>query len=285
MVPMKRALIVEFTKMSGAGNDFIVLDNRFYNFSYDELSAISLRMCPRHHGIGADGLLALAPASQDEADYRMVYFNADGSQGTMCGNGVRCLIRFARHAGFDDEEVTVETASGLCHARVGRDAASPIRIYLPAPRHWRPFIQLQSALPEAIESVHYVWPGTEHVVCFASGVAEAPVTAWGSVIRRDAALAPNGANVNFVQVRKKDTLRVRTFEKGVEAETLACGTGAIASAAAARLTGRVDSPRVCVDMPGGRLTVGLGHGQVFLEGPATTVYRGSFEADAADLAT
>ena len=281
---MERALIVEFTKMSGAGNDFVVLDNRFYNFSHKELAAIAQRMCPRRHGIGADGLLALAPTSQGDADYGMVYINADGSEGTMCGNGARCLARFARHAGFDSNNMTLATASGLCRAHVEADPDRPVRIYMQMPQDWRPSIQLEQALPGSIRNVHYVWPGTEHVVCFTPDVDHIPVNAWGATIRHDPALAPAGANVNFVEVHRPDVLHVRTFEKGVEAETSACGTGAIASATAARLVGQITSKRVNVDMPGGRLTVGLTDNQVYLEGPAITVYRGSFEAHPDDLA-
>ncbi len=285
MVPMKRALIVEFAKMSGAGNDFIVLDNRFYHFSAEELSAIARRMCPRRHGIGADGLLALEPAKQNGAAYRMVYINANGSEGTMCGNGACCLVRFARQAGFDADDVTLETASGLCRAHVKADAASPVRIYMQVPQHWRPSVHLHDTLPEAIDHVHYLWPGTEHIVCFTAGVADAPVSTWGPAIRHDPALAPAGANVNFVEVRRANTLTVRTFEKGVEAETLACGTGAVASATAAWLTGKVATTCIRVDMPGGTLTVGLDKDQVYLEGPAVSVYRGSFEANPADLSS
>ena len=134
-----------------------------------------------------------------------------------------------------------------------------------------------------VADAHYIWPGTEHLVCFVDRVADIPVGAWGPAIRQDEALAPAGANIDFVEVVDDDRLFVRTYEKGVESETLACGTGAVASAVVARMLERTESDRIYVDMPGGRLTVGFrleegGVQDLYLEGPAEVVYRGTFEA-------
>ena len=264
--------------MSGAGNDFIIIDNRFYHFSDDELSDIARRMCPRRRGIGADGILALAPATQEGYHYRMRYVNADGSVGTMCGNGVRCL---ARYAGITEEIFRMETDAGGCDVFVPADGELPVRIFVPPPQDWRPQQALVWEPPSAIKSVHYLWTGTEHVVCFVDDTEAALVPVWGAAIRHDRMLAPVGANVNFVQVLAEGngaamaTLRVRTFEKGVETETLACGTGALASVLTAQRAGHIKGTVAEVQMPGGLLSVGVD--PLYLEGAATLVYRGTFE--------
>ena len=284
---MPPKLVVEFTKMNGAGNDFIVVDNRFYNFSDEELSSLARRFCPRRTGVGADGLLAFARPRDDAHHYRMRYLNADGSVGTMCGNGARCLARFARTAGLTQEALVFETDAGVFRALVPHDAAAPVRLYVDPPRHWQPDHPLDADTDAMAGAVHTIWTGTEHAVCFVSSSADAPVGTWGPVLRQDPALAPTGANVNFVEIDEEGEggvarLRVRTYEKGVEAETLACGTGAMASALAARLLGRIGSETVEVEMPGGTLTVGFrldgeAVSKLYLEGPAVTVFRGTLE--------
>ena len=285
---MPRKLIVEFTKMDGAGNDFIVIDNRFYNFSDDELADLARRFCPRRVGIGADGVLAFARVADEAHHYRMRYVNADGSVGTMCGNGARCLARYARHAGLLDETLLFESDAGIYRATAPPDPEAPVRLFVPPPRHWNPDQMLAGSLPEPIDAAHYLWTGTEHLVCFVDDVAATPVQAWGPAIRHDAALAPAGVNVDFVQIldeghrRQPAALRVRTFEKGVEQETLACGTGALASALAARFLERIQANTAQIHMPGGILGVGFErNGEavtgLYLEGPATTVYRGTIE--------
>lgn len=273
--------------MSGAGNDFIVLDNRFYYFSDEELSALARRFCPRRVGIGADGLLALNTAEHPASHFRMRYVNADGSFGTMCGNGARCLARFARQAGIDVEDMVFESDAGRSLARVPQDPQAPVSIFFGPPRHFSPEVPLVGGGAAEVERVHGIWTGTEHVVCFTPSVAEMAVEVYGPMIRGDAALAPTGANVNFVEVLPDrgngvSQLRVRTYEKGVEAETLACGTGAMASAIIARHLGHTAASRTEVHMPGGTLTVGFDLDgdavtNLFLEGPAETVYRGSVE--------
>lgn len=288
------ALVLDFTKMNGAGNDFIVVDNRFYHFSGDELSALARRLCPRRTGIGADGLLAFAAPQDDAHDYRMHYYNADGSLGTMCGNGARCLARFARLAGMTREELSFESDAGVYRAHAPADPAAPIRLYVQPPRHYRPDVPVEAELARHMRPLHYIWTGVEHVVCFVEQADATPVGSMGRAIRHDAALQPAGANVNFVEVRNGDggagtlpRLHVRTFEKGVEDETLACGTGAMASALVARLQGQVASDEVEVQMPGGLLRVGFAFEggtpdgdrvrDLYLEGAADVVYRGTVE--------
>lgn len=284
---MERKLVLEFTKMNGAGNDFVVIDNRFYNFSDPELSDLAHRLCKRRFSLGADGLLAFSTPDDPKHHYRMRYYNADGSLGTMCGNGARCLARFARLAGIQDPEMTFESDAGPYRAFVPEGADGPVRIYFQPPRHFTPNKQLTGSLASHVGPVHYIWTGTEHVVSFVEDVESTPVDACGRAVRHDEALAPAGANVNFVQVMQNGKssnprLRVRTFEKGVEAETLACGTGAMASALVARLMGLISTDRVDVEMPGGTLSVGFdvdddGVENLYLEGPAEFVFRGTVE--------
>ena len=277
---MSSPLIVEFTKMTGAGNDFMVIDNRFYRFSDQELSAIALRLCRRRHGVGADGVLAFAEAEAEGFDFQMRYINADGSLGTMCANGARCLARYAKRSGLVGPRLAFETDSGCYEALVPAEAGADVRLFMRPPGTWKPYLALAGKAPAPLADIHYVWTGTEHVVCFVESVQSAPVTRWGPVIRYDGALAPEGANVNFVEVVSEVALRVRTYEKGVEDETLACGTGAVASAVAARRLARIRPDTATrIDMPGGILHVGPTAERIALDGPATTVFRGTFELE------
>ncbi|HHP7237870.1 diaminopimelate epimerase [Longibacter sp.] len=284
---MTRKLVVEFTKMEGAGNDFVVLDNRFLHFSSEELSDIAARVCPRRFGIGADGLLAFEMA--DDADFRMRYVNADGSPATMCGNGARCLARFAVTAGVQGPNVSFLTDAGTYRAYVPTDPDAAVRIYVPEPERWTPNIALEADPPGGMEAVHFIWTGTEHLVVPVDDAAAAPLETWGPHLRCDAALQPEGANVNLVAIGEDPrSISIRTYEKGVEGETLACGTGVLAAAVAtSRLRGSaagLASEPVTVKTRGGRLRVGRAEtperpDHLYLEGPARSVFRGTFEWD------
>ncbi|GAB5534648.1 MAG: diaminopimelate epimerase [Rubricoccaceae bacterium] len=273
-------LIVPFTKMDGAGNDFIVLDNRFLHFTPDELAALAERFCPRRTGIGADGLLALE--DDPDAAFRMRYRNADGSLGTMCGNGARCLARYAAEAGLGTRAsstvaLTFETDGGRYRAEV--PDTGDVQLDVPPPNGF------SRADTEGDETVYRIWTGTEHAVLFVDAVDTVELATVGPRLRHDPAFAPTGTNVNAVQRIAADRIRVRTFEKGVEAETLACGTGALATALVSRLTDGVERTGrqlVAVEMPGGTLAVGfrLVNGvplDLTLSGPARTVYSGTLE--------
>ncbi len=284
--PISRKFVLEFTKMSGAGNDFIVIDNRFYRFTSEELSLMAARFCPRRMGVGADGLLALGLADQDDVDYRMSYYNADGSLGTMCGNGARCLARFAWDAGIRQHPLVFSSDAGIYRAEILKDGG--VRLFVPPPASYQPMNSLESDHAFAAKACHYIWTGTEHLVVFVDDAEQTDVETLGPRLRRDDALGATGANVNFVEIQElggdgeSARLRVRTFEKGVEAETLACGTGSIASSLTAALSGRSEASRFEVSMPGGMLVVGFGGSaespeNLYLEGPADVVYRGNVE--------
>ncbi|MBT3449039.1 MAG: diaminopimelate epimerase [Bacteroidetes Order II. Incertae sedis bacterium] len=276
-----RKLIVEFTKMSGAGNDFIVIDNRFYNFSRDELSEMAKNLCRRRISLGADGILALCNPDTEGASFRMMYYNADGSLGTMCGNGARCLARFAREAGLMEEPLVFDSDAGLYAASVGEDA-SLVRLFVPAPKGYVENIPLDGDLPNGSTEAHYIWTGTQHLVIPVEDVSMLNLTHLGPRLRADAGLGEEGANVNFVEQTGDATFHVRTFEKGVEAETLACGTGSIASALVSHRTGKTRAQEISVRMPGGELKVGFegpssDPQKLYLEGAADLVYRGTLE--------
>ena len=298
---MPRALIVPFTKMQGAGNDFVVLDNRFLHFTGDELAALAARVCPRRTGVGADGLLALdepdaAADGHPAADFRMRYRNADGSLATTCGNGARCLARFAARAGLGRDApdgsvaLTFDTDGGRYTAVVAdgpagsRGASGSVRLSVPPPRGFADASGFDAPTVR-------IWTGTEHAVSFVESAAAVDLAQVGPRIRHDAQFAPEGANANVAEVVDRGAggtaprparLTVRTFEKGVEGETLACGTGALAAALAARLTDRIDATAVDVAMPGGLLRVtfsldGAAVSDLTLDGPAETVYEGTLE--------
>lgn len=269
-------LIVEFTKMHGAGNDFVVLDNRFYHFDADERAGLAQRLCARRTGIGADGLLALEAASDEAHAYRMRYHNADGSVGTMCANGARCLARYARHAGIapDAEDgYAFESDAGLHRATVPADYTANVRLVLPPPRDYRASVETSGG------QVIGVWAGTQHAVRFVDDLATADLATFGPAVRHATAFAPGGTNASLAEVVSGHPARIRarTFEKGVEAETLACGTGAVAIAYAALRDGRVGVPPIVVEMPGGALAVDLVEEGVTLDGPAVIVFRGTVE--------
>ena len=267
--------------MTGAGNDFIVIDNRFYHFTDAELSDLARRWCPRRFGVGADGLLAFCAPAASGPLFRMQYFNADGSFAPMCGNGARCMARFARLSGLDVEEMTFETGAGIYRAHVPADPSAPVRLFLPPPTDFAPHLAMHSAPAREPGEAHFIRTGTPHVVCFVEDVTGIPVDRWGAAIRYDTAMAPHGTNVNFAQCLADGArMSLRTYERGVEAETLACGTGATAAALIARRLGYLEADEVTVSMPGGTLTIGWTGAEMrepYMEGPADVVFRGTLE--------
>ncbi len=277
---MSPSLVVEFTKMHGAGNDFLVLDNRWYRFSDEELSDLAATWCRRRYGVGADGLLALTDTDAEGADYRMRYVNADGSWATMCGNGARCLARFALNADFEGPELAFETDAGRYHAAIVADQPDLVRLYVPPVSELELNVTLEGTLPFSPQAVHSVNTGTGHLVIFVPDVRAVPVEEWAPPLRHDARVHPPGANVNFVEV-EDDTLHLRTYEKGVEGETLSCGTGVLAAAIIAQATEQVEADPLTVKTQGGTFTVGTettSRGQErYLEGPVVTVFRGSLQ--------
>jgi diaminopimelate epimerase len=264
-----------FVKMSGAGNDFVVVDNRALNRS---LTAAQIeRLCDRHFGIGADGLLAVEPADRADADFRMRYYNADGGEAEMCGNGARCFARFVhplRRA--DAERVRFTTPAGLITAEyIGDD----VRINLTAPTETK--LNQRADFGWGEIEYHFMNTGVPHTVVFVPDAEQVDIVAQGRAIRRNP-IFPRGTNVNFVQVTESSSLIVRTYERGVEDETLACGTGVVASALLTHLVRRFHLP-LCIKVRGGDvLTVDArtednSFRNVTLAGPATEIFSGEIK--------
>jgi diaminopimelate epimerase len=263
---------LSFTKMNGAGNDFILLDNRDGHLSLD--SSRLARLCDRHRGVGADGVLVVETAALG-ADFRMRYYNADGGEAEMCGNGARCFARFARRLNGGRTDISFETRSGIVRASF---PGEEVRIALSEPHSCQPPLNLEIN-GRAVE-VHFINTGVPHAVVFTDDLAAVDVPKDGAALRYHAAFAPNGANANFVQVISEHHIIARTYERGVEGETLACGTGVCAAALIHHLRSGSQSP-IFVKVRGGEtLQVafeGLGRGirGVTLTGPADFVFEGT----------
>ena len=268
-------MVLDFTKMNGAGNDFLLIDNRAQGIRLTRPEIV--RLCDRHRGVGADGVILLIPARTPQADWAWEFFNSDGSIGEMCGNGARCFARFVQRRAGWDRDLTFETGAGLIRAQFQGER---VQVTLTAPGEMR----LNEQLPLAAGplEVHSLNTGVPHAVLFVPDADKAMVQQLGAEIRRHPRFAPKGTNVNFVQVLGPGQIRVRTFERGVEGETLACGTGVTASALVAARVHRFGSP-VQVRVEGGDLLeVSFGEddggfGRVCLTGPAEFVFEGRIE--------
>lgn len=266
---------LEFTKMNGAGNDFVLLDNRSGHLSLTREQIV--RLCDRHRGVGADGLIALIPCVSGKADWAWQFYNSDGSTGEMCGNGARCFARYVQRLTGVTECLTFETEAGVITARFQNDR---VTVNLTPPKDLR--LNQHVALSIGPTVIHSLNTGVPHAVLYVPDADKAMISQLGPEIRHHAHFGPRGTNVNFVQVLGVDSIRVRTFERGVEGETLACGTGVTASALiSARLHG-FRSP-VHVRVQGGdTLEVSFrdaeeGFADVRLNGPAEFVFEGRIE--------
>jgi diaminopimelate epimerase len=265
-------MIVEFTKMNGAGNDFVLMDNRAQAIKLDRDQIA--RICDRHAGVGADGLILLGLSISGKADWSWDFYNSDGGNAEMCGNGARCFARFVERLTGEKKGITFETRAGVISASF---RGEQVTVGLTPPKDLR---LNQSVLLEAGKTtLHSLDTGVPHTVMFVPDADQAMVQSLGREIRRHAHFAPQGTNVNFVQLRGADGIRVRTYERGVEGETLACGTGVTASALiSAELHGLTSPVRaqveggdileVSFEKKDGQFT------QVRLTGPADFVFDG-----------
>jgi len=266
---------IPFTKMQGNGNDFVVIDEFEKTVIPDEMKGqFAAIYCDRRFGIGADGVIYLSKSGK--SDLKMRILQPDESEAEMCGNGIRCLAKFAFDAKYAKESCTVETMAGEVGVAMGyKEDEFSATITLPAPKFDRKDIPAVGAgeYKEKIGEyeVYAVNTGVPHAVIFVDAVESVDIAAVAPAIRHHASF-PQGANVNFVQRGTGDTITVRTFERGVEAETLSCGTGATASAAMAHKLGLAGTT-VQVETKGGPLTITL-NGGAKMEGPATTVFAG-----------
>jgi diaminopimelate epimerase len=266
---------LEFTKMNGAGNDFILIDNRSGDIHLTREQVA--RLCHRQRGIGADGLMLLVPAKSAAADWAWVFFNSDGSDAEMCGNGARCFARFAERLTGAAGELRFETVAGVICARLQGDL---VTVSLTPPRDLRLHQTLSTGQGEL--EVHSLNTGVPHAVVLVPDADRAMVGAMGRELRFHETFQPAGTNVNFVQLLDPGSIRVRTYERGVEGETLACGTGVTASALiCARLQDWPSPVRVRVQ-GGDLLRVGFevandAFSNVQLTGPADFVLTGRID--------
>ncbi len=263
-----------FDKVEGLGNDFVMMDNRAgdLTFSEDEVRLL----CDRHFGIGADGLILLQEATVPEADFAWHYVNADGSVAEMCGNGIRCLAAYLIAHGLIDSAVrtlTVETRAGLKSISLERDADGLLASAAVAMGRAQ---ILNEKLPVQRYELVSVSLGNPHAVLFVDDAAASPVTTLGPVLETDVAF-PHKTNVEFAEVVSREAIRLRVWERGV-GETLACGTGACATAAAAFIKGLVE-PHVKIMLPGGELIIDIEPAtlEIRMTGPARVVYQGEIQ--------
>ncbi len=255
---------IEFYKYQGTGNDFVMIDNRDNFFPKTNVQVIE-KLCDRRFGIGADGLILLEKDA--EYDFKMVYYNADGNQSSMCGNGGRCLVAFAKKLNIIENSTTFIATDGVHFATIDVNG----------------IVALQMKNVDAIKTTpDYVFldTGSPHHVQLSNNLKNCDIKKEGAAIRYSDLYGSKGSNVNFVTQESDVLFSVRTYERGVEDETLSCGTGATAVAIAMHATGRTQSDSVFLNVEGGKLKVRFDvsngiYTNVFLEGPATFVYSGS----------
>ncbi len=267
-------MTLSFTKMNGAGNDFVMLDNRDLSIALTKEQIEKL--CDRHRGIGADGLLCVEPATAD-GDFKMRYYNADGGEAEMCGNGARCFGRFVNHLHGDKlVKIRFETLAGIISAEF---EGGHVRINMSAPHNLNLSQHLE--VSGAGLTVHSVNTGVPHAVVMVDDLEAVPVREWGASLRFHEAFKPKGTNANFAKVIAPGSIAIRTYERGVEDETLACGTGMVACALIYHeLTGE-PSPISVLVKGGDTLKVGFEepdkseYSNVTLFGPADFVFTGS----------
>ena len=255
---------LKFSKYQGTGNDFIMIDNRdgLYSLSQSQMEFL----CNRKFGIGADGLILLQDC--DDVDFEMIYHNADGRVGSMCGNGGRCVVAFARDLGIIHEESQFMAYDGLHFASCLEDDLISLK--------------MSDVKHVSLEQEGWVLDtGSPHLIVFKDTLEDLDVKEVGAKIRYSSSYAEHGINVNFVSVLEEG-LSLRTYERGVEDETLACGTGATATAIAAYESGLITSSQVKVEVLGGQLEISFtknkySYSDIYLNGPAKFVFEGSID--------
>jgi diaminopimelate epimerase len=264
--------MIEFFKMSGSGNDFILIDNRNQSLNVGNITDFVKTVCERKVSVGADGLIIIE--NSDRVDFRWRFFNADGSEVEMCGNGGRCAARFATLKGIAKDNLSFETQAGIIDAEVRGDV---VKLRLTDPHLMR--INFSIPIDERPMEISFINTGVPHVVHFADNLDLFDVFAVGRKIRYHSEFQPAGTNANFVETKDRQKIRVRTYERGVEDETLACGTGAVASVLISSAKGLVESP-VEVQVQSGELLkiyfskTDNGFRDIYLEGKAKVVYEG-----------
>lgn len=257
--------------MSGAGNDFVVIDNR-RKVLPPAAAKIAVILCQLKTGIGADGLILLERSAK--ADFKMRIFNPDGSEAEMCGNGARCIARFALLNKIVSANMVFETLAGLISAQV---KGTEVKLHMMDPQGLKS--KLKISLDGKSRELFFINTGVPHTIMFVNNIGQVPVSEWGKIIRQHRLFKPAGTNVDFVSKIDQHTIAIRTYERGVERETLACGTGSVAAALTSAVAGKVTSP-VRVRTRGGevlKIYFNYSSGkfsEVYLEGEVRIVFEG-----------
>lgn len=255
-------MTITFYKYQGTGNDFVMIDNRHQKFDKNNIKLIS-HLCNRRFGIGADGLILLE--NHKSFDFKMVYFNADGNESSMCGNGGRCITAFAKYLGIIQNEASFEAIDGLHHSIIDEGVVR---------------LQMQNVTKIQDQKDHmFLNTGSPHHVQIEKSLDDIDVRTKGSAIRYSSKYKNDGCNINFVTRINADEFEVRTYERGVEDETLSCGTGVTAVALAMHYIGETDKNLVTLRTQGGNLQVAFkkdadGYKDIWLIGPAKLVFKG-----------
>jgi diaminopimelate epimerase len=257
---------IEFYKYQGTGNDFVMIDNRHEIFPKEDTKLIA-RLCDRRFGIGADGLILLE--NDPETDFKMVYYNSDGNQSSMCGNGGRCLVAFAKKLNVIDDNTTFIATDGLHHAAVADNGIVSLQMI---------DVEEVKITPEYV----FMNTGSPHHIQLVEDLEHYNVKENGASIRYGELYGKQGSNINFVKKIDETTFSLRTYERGVEDETLACGTGATAVAIAMNVLGETKANSIDLNVEGGKLVVSFDKKDgrftnVFLKGPAEFVFKGTIE--------
>jgi diaminopimelate epimerase len=268
---------IPFMKLSGAGNDFVIIDNLESIVPYESTDFVA-KVCERRMSVGADGVLLVEKS--DGADFKMRYFNADGGEADTCGNGARCISKFAYINRIASERMRFETKAGIYESEI---LESGVKVRMSNPADVR--INFLLRLEDGVYTVCFANSGVPHVVFFVEDLERTDIINLGGQTRYHDNFQPAGTNANFVRIKSEREIDIRTYERGVEDETLACGTGSIASAVLSALLGKTISPVAVRTASGSALTIHfeLDDGEaknVHLEGDARIIYAGELEEDA-----
>lgn len=262
---------IPFWKMHGAGNDFVLVDDRALTFPAGDHAWLAA-LGARRTGVGCEGIILIQPS--DHAHFKMRFFNPDGSEVDMCGNGARCIARLARELGVAPDHMRFETGAGIIEAEM---VADRVKLAMTQPRDWR--LRQSLVLDGARHDYGFVNSGVPHVVMRVADLAVTDVARMGAAVRYHADFAPQGTNANFISVTGPSALTIRTYERGVEAETLACGTGMVAAALVSGRMGWVKAPVQVRCASGDIIVVDFaltteGADAVTMLGPAAHVFEG-----------
>ncbi|MDR2399018.1 MAG: diaminopimelate epimerase [Endomicrobium sp.] len=242
---------IKFSKLTAAGNDFVLIDNRENIILEKDYQSLAKKLCDRKYSIGGDGLILLGKSSC--RDFKMKYFNCDGSHASMCGNGGRSVAKFAYDLGIVHSKMVFETDAGVINAEILADNRVKLDLY--DPKDLKRNIKVETS--DRIFDIDFINTGVPHAVIFVDDIEKIDVFKYGREIRYHEIFAPFGTNVNFVKLTDESILLVRTYERGVEGETLACGTGIAASGIISVLKGFAKSPVHVIARGGDRLSISM----------------------------